>query len=66
MPLTKAEARLEALKLAVRPGLERATIIETAEEYYAFIVKDETQPPLDPLEFAKPGTNSAETKRRVK
>ncbi len=41
MPLTKAEARLEALKLAVRPGLETTGILQTAENYYAFIVQDE-------------------------
>ena len=40
MPLTKAEARLEALKLAVRPGLERAAIIETANAYYDFVTQD--------------------------
>ena len=52
MPLTKAEARLEALKLAARPGLERAAIIETAEEYYGFIIKEEAQPTAEEINEA--------------
>lgn len=39
--LTRAEARLEALKLAVRPGLETTSILDTAESYYGFIVKED-------------------------
>lgn len=37
MALTVAEARLEALKLAVRPGLELGSILDTAEAYAKFI-----------------------------
>jgi hypothetical protein len=56
MPLTKAEARLEALKLAVRPGLERRDILDTAEEYYGFIVKDGNyeEPEAPKVKKAKP------------
>ncbi len=50
MPLTKAEARLEVLKLAVRPGLEFAAILDTADGYYRFITMDDAQPeePAEP------------------
>jgi hypothetical protein len=44
MPLTKAEARLEALKLAVRPGLDGNDIIATAERYRAFIEDGQIEP----------------------
>ncbi len=37
--MTKAEARLEALKLAVRPGVELSSILEVAEQYAAFIMR---------------------------
>jgi hypothetical protein len=45
-----AEMRLEALKLAVRPGLEILDIIKTAEAYFAFIGLDMPEA-VETLEF---------------
>lgn len=52
MPLTRAEARLEALKLACRPGLELDSVLATAERYASFIM-DETEPKLADAVIAK-------------
>jgi hypothetical protein len=46
--MTKAEARLEALKLAVRPGIDGVTILETADSYFRFITMDENPPVSEP------------------
>lgn len=39
MASTATEVRLEALKLAVRPGLDKESILHTAQEYFRFVMQ---------------------------